>query len=123
MKSRVIVILNEQHQLLDEQRQILDFRFGTGKWEILHVPAGGWTLEQVWEVADKLSNFSTTVIFASPVPALMKELAYREGRRDGAEYGDAPFTVKLFHNDRREKKELPDGRQISVVAKEGWQLV
>jgi hypothetical protein len=30
---------------------------------------------------------------------------------------------QVFHNDRREKKELPNGKVIMTVAKEGWELV
>jgi len=32
------------------------------------------------------------------------------------------YEYYLLHNDRREKKELPNGRVISVVAQTGWQL-
>ena len=31
--------------------------------------------------------------------------------------------VLVFHNDKRQKRELPNGKIISVVAETGWQLV
>jgi hypothetical protein len=34
---------------------------------------------------------------------------------------DKEFFV--LHNDRREKKELPNGKVIMTVAKEGWMIV
>lgn len=52
------------------------------------------------------------VIFVSPIPYLIKFLA-----------GSTGTDVYVFHNDNREKKELPDGRIIQTVAKTGWQLV
>lgn len=53
------------------------------------------------------------VVFASPVPYLLKELACR--------FGDK--RVRVFHNDHREKVELPNGRVINKVASTGWQIV
>jgi hypothetical protein len=52
------------------------------------------------------------IVFASPIPALIKKATL--------EFGG---WVKIFHNDHREKKELPNGRIIMVVAQEGWELV
>jgi len=31
--------------------------------------------------------------------------------------------VHIFHNDNREKKELPNGKIIHTVAQKGWVLV
>ena len=37
----VIVLLNEQHKLLPEQKELLDSRFP--KYKVKSVPAEGWT--------------------------------------------------------------------------------
>ena len=50
-------------------------------------------------------------MFASPVPALIA-LAQRAG-----------VEVKVLHNDKREKKELPNGKIIMTVAQAGWVIV
>ena len=124
------VVLNEQHKLMDDQKRILDERFGTENWELFLVPKSGWKLEQMKEVAKKLLTgitcYSEVVVFASPVPALMALIA--EGvSKCSSEHGETGYTwwIPFFvlHNDRREKKELPDGRIIMTVAKEGWVIV
>lgn len=103
--KRALVILNEQHKLMDEQVAILD---GLFDWSVKAVPASGWSLSQMREVVQELKAFDGEVVFASPVPALLMGM---EGRGF------------LFHNDRREKKELPNGKVIMAVAQTGWQLV
>lgn len=59
-----------------------------------------------------------TVVFVSPIPALMVILAGVKGGVD---------RIYAMHNDKREAKEIrqPDGsiRIIHIVAKEGWVLV
>jgi hypothetical protein len=104
-KVKALVVLNEQHNLMDEQRSILD---GLFDWTIKPVPASGWSLSQMRGVIQELKAFDGEVVFASPVPALLLGM---EGRGF------------LFHNDRREKKELPNGKIIMTVAQTGWQLI
>ena len=107
--SKVKVVLNEQHKLMNDQVKILNERFGEENWELLMVPKSGWDLKEMKEVVETLKN--ETVCFASPIPALMKLVAAT----------DKEFFV--LHNDRREKKELPNGKVIMTVAKEGWVIV
>ena len=109
----VKVILNEQHTLLEEQKTLLDDKFGK-QWVILSVPAEGWNRSEIGEVAKRLVN--DTVVFASPIPLLLATLAYEQGC-------GSTCSVFLLHNDVREKKELPTGKVISVVAKTGWELI
>jgi len=105
MKTKALVLLNEQHSLMNEQVAILD---GLFNWSVKAVPASGWSLSQMREVLQELKAFDGEVVFASPIPALLM----------GMEGGGF-----LFHNDRREKKELPNGKVIMTVAQTGWQLV
>ena len=118
---KTIIIINETHSMMDEQRFIIEERFGQ-KYEFLKVPSQGWTLDEMERVIEEIweeymnSVGEMNIVFVSPVPYLLKELALL-----GAEY--TSFNVLVMHNDRREKKELPDGRIISVVAQTGWQLV
>jgi hypothetical protein len=120
----VRIIINEQHSLLPEQEKILNTQFNS--WEFYKVPANGWTLPEMKEIAKSLAN--DNVVFCSPVPVLLAELAKNAGFQDACSKVENGFSgqvpsVFVFHNDRREKKELPNGKVIFVIAKEGWQLV
>ena len=147
--KKAFVVVNEQHNLFPEQETILRERFD--EIEMVKVPASGWTLEEMKKVAAELHyraseaevrrhpetgkvvstlyswKTENAVVFASPVPFLMKELAQKAIAYDW--YGDYEgdlrhrYDVLVFHNDRREKKELPDGRIIQTVAATGWKLV
>ena len=110
--KKVQVIINEQHTLLPEQKQILHRVFSN--YEELKVPSDGWDLKTIKEKSLALASTSETVVFASPIPAMIKILAGHESDN---------FSVFVFHNDKREKKELPNGKIISVTAQTGWQLV
>jgi hypothetical protein len=118
------VIINEQHSLLPEQEKILNTMFSS--WDFFKVPADGWTLSEQKEIAKSLAK--DNVVFCSPVPLLLAELAKNAGFMDACSRVENGFSgqvpsVYVFHNDVREKKELPNGKTISVTAKEGWQLV
>jgi hypothetical protein len=119
--------MNEQHSLMKQQEVVL--REQLGDFEFLHVPAAGWTLEQQKEVAQEVLNMGkVNVVFASPVPLLLASLSFASGYgKAGNDTGQAfvgdNVTVFVLHNDVREKKELPNGKVVFTVAKEGWQLV
>jgi len=105
---KAIVIINEQHKLLLEQEEILNKNY-RNNWECLKVPADGWNLEEIKNKVKELKG--NIIIFASPIPAMIKFAML------------AGIEVRIFHNDNREKVELPNGKIISRVAQEGWQLV
>ena len=101
-----VLVINEQHTLLDSQRGALE-KFGwTGA--TLSVPANGWTLAEIKVIADKTPH-GCAYIFASPVPALMKIICRHR-------------RIYVFHNDLRDKVEV-DGKVTYRVAKEGWVIV
>jgi hypothetical protein len=115
LATKAIVVLNEQHSLMSEQEEILKDTFDS--FNIKSVPANGWTLEEMRNIAIELSGEmvkGVNIIFASPVPALMIFTAKLEMHNIG--------RVAVFHNDRREKKELPNGKIIFTVAQTGWEL-
>ena len=114
MKKTTIIIKNETHDILPDQAGYLPYHRACTFFE---VPAKGWSLEQIVNIANEIlwnrpENF---IISVSPVPVLLGLLAA------GADA--AGKRVYVFHNDHREKKELPDGKIIMVVAKTGWKLV
>lgn len=116
MKRKALIIINEQHTLLNEQKRLLDKHFKS--YEFLHVPASGWTLEEMEKIQYRLRD--RIVVFVSPVPYLLA-CAVRWSSH-GALSSNAT-KVYIFTNDRREKKELPDGRVIQTISPTGWQLV
>ena len=113
---KAIVIINEQHKLLPQQEILLRERFGS--YELLLVPARGWTREEVDRVYLELVRAPVRVVFVSPVPLLLARLSRAVGAG-----GSGAFGVFLFWNDRRVKQELDDGRIISRLDPEGWELV
>lgn len=121
-KGSTVVVINKQHQILPEQQNILIEQYK--KYYELKVPTEGWVKEEMIEVRQLFSN--QNVVFISPVPWLLMECAfwYSHGYYDISVGGDprAPYGCKVFCNDTREKKELPNGKVISVTAKTGWYL-
>ncbi|HHX32210.1 MAG TPA: hypothetical protein GX712_06435 [Bacteroidales bacterium] len=116
-KMPIYVIINETHSLLDEQKALIEkLRKDAFLCDDLHkvvtvkVPAKGWTLEQMKEKGKEMRG--SWVIFVSPIPFLIKYLSR-----------DMGTGVRIFHNDNREKKELPNGKIIHTVSRTGWQLV
>ena len=112
----MLLIINEQHSLFLEQEEILNKK---GGFETIEVPAAGWTLEEQQEVVEELmqllDNKHDTLVFVSPVPYLLKVMSLLSAEDN--------FVTLVFHNDNREKLELPNGIIIHKVVKTGWQLV
>jgi len=124
--KKALVIINENHSLMTEQKQILEKNYSS--IEFLKVPAQGWKLEEMRSIVEEISSmdlkgYYLDIVFVSPVPYMIRELTRREIFFVNEYAEQTNMFVRVFHNDVREKKELPDGRIISVVAQTGWQLV
>ena len=129
MESKAIVIINETHTLMEDQVRVLNKKFGEGNWKLYLSPKAGWSKNemdyQIQKIIKMVKEYGKLhVIFASPIPYMLMELTRREIDAPSAEYCESTgLFVHVLHNDRREKKELPNGKYIAVVAKEGWQLL
>ncbi len=132
---KTAVFINQQHELSDEQFGMLDGKFG-GDWDLVKVPAQGWSLTEQRQVAMKYFrpawdgglNYEQAC-FVSPVPYLLKHLSWEAGANSSAQEINHCVSSTIckacwtFHNDRREKKVLPDGRVIHTVSQTGWEIV
>ena len=110
-----LVILNEQHSLMENQIEVLNNQYGKGNWKLVSVPSQGLNIEEMNNIIGNqiMKNIGNgDLIFASPIPYMIKIAILILNNR-----------VKIFHNDNREKKELPNGKIIMTVAQTGWQLV
>lgn len=101
------IFSNETHTIMSEQESLLN---SLGDFEIVSIPSSGWNIEQQNSIFQKYKN--DKVVFLSPVPLLLALFS-----------ANSTGSVFLFHNDRRNKKELPNGNIISVVSEHGWQLI
>ena len=125
MQKKIFIIINEQHQLLPDQQHVLEKTFPQKHFEYVYykVPATGWTKNQIVLVANELWDMKPhAFVFVSPVPLLIKLLCERYGVVFATSHGIPP-QVHIFHNDKREKRELPNGKIIHSVASEGWELI
>ncbi len=106
--KHIVVVINEQHTLLYEQLTLLG-----DNWSTQTTPKNGLNLIDQRSLAASLIEHDrgNKIVFCSPVPFLLAKVAKEHP------------CVGVFHNDRREKKELPNGEVISVIAREGWEIV
>ena len=113
---KTTIIISEQHTLLPEQSEILKEKFV--EWTTILVPATGWTREEREIICDTLRG---NVVFVSPIPGMILDLAGRASF-ESCNYGAQTIRPWVFANDTREKKELPNGKVVSVTAQTGWYL-
>ena len=109
--ENVIIIINEQHTLSENQVNVLNETFNSESYNqvMVKVPATGLNLKEQLELCKTVEG---KVVFVSPIPAMIKRLVATKGADE----------VLIFCNDKREKKELPNGKVIYVVAQDGWYL-
>lgn len=148
--NKVLVLINEQHSLMPAQEEILKEKFG--QWEFVKVPATGWTIDEMKNVAQDLylalvetkpafpgaknnkmkavmtsntGKYNTAIVFVSPIPYLLKELTRLSVTGvPNSDVGETyeQFEIYVFHRDRREKTES-NGVITTTVSNDGWQLV
>ena len=113
---KTTIIISEQRTLLPEQEELLKEKFGT--WQTILVPATGWTREEREIICDTLRG---NVVFVSPIPGMILALG-RRASFESCNHRSQTVRPWFFSNDNREKRELPNGNVISVIAKTGWYL-
>jgi len=119
------IIINEQHELMVDQIRALTEN-GIKKYKTILVPAEGWTKEEMYII---LSSLKGDIVYVSPIPYMISRTASDAALNWASSLGGNccgrnPFITRclVMANDKREKKELPSGKVISVVAKTGWYL-
>ena len=123
--EKIILIINEQHTLFPEQEALMT---KLGDYKTIKSPSTGWTKEDMDKFTKEYGiGYRDTIVFASPIPYLLKklssELHYFESLDMSSDGVELMYKVLVFHNDNREKVELPNGKIINKVASTGWQLV
>ena len=123
--QKVVVIMNEQHTLLEDQRRSIAGIANDGSFTMFPVPSKGWTYKEMLNIRDEFAREckreTLTIIFVSPVPGLLMMLSRHEGVT--MKNGKSPLEVKVLHNDNRVAKELPGGKIIHTVAPTGWRVI
>lgn len=115
MEKKIYLLKNIQHSLLDDQVQVLrSMGFALDDIIIKNIPANGMNLQEIDSLAKEMNaeaeEDDISIIFVTPLMALSFKLT--------------PYVKEyVFFNENREKKELPNGKIINVIAKTGWQLV
>jgi len=114
----VNVVINEQHTLLPDQERIIK-EAGYDKIDFIKVSADGWDKSQMDDFINSY-NYRNDIVFVSPIGYMIKHVSSLMALKtmNNIQCGE----VLVMCNDNRDKKELPNGKIISVVAKEGWYL-
>ena len=111
---KTVVVINQQHSLFPIQRDLLDQKFSG--WEPRFIPASGWSLEQQIHFCKEELRGVDRVVFVSPIPYVLARLYFMSGQ-------GIPIGIYIFINEKRVKKELPNGKIIQTVAPDGWRLI
>ena len=111
---KTLVLMNQQHDLFPIQKELLNQKFPG--WKPVFIPASGWSLEQQIHFCKEELVGVGSVVFVSPVPYILARLSFLSGQ-------GRPLAVYVFVNDKRVKKELPNGKIIQTVASDGWKLI
>lgn len=111
---KVTLVINEIHNLLEHQEKVLKQTFGEEiEIERYNIPDKGLSVEEMKKVVEELSNRNhENIVFVSPIALMVGWLAQKKGK-----------TFYVFHNAKREKTETADGRLITRIVPDGWELV
>ena len=140
------VIINEQHSIMEEQDKLIRQKLGNlelidnpnmtemvsdegivGNYEVVKIPGNGLTRPEIEKLTNKLAYDAIIrgedIVVMSPIPLLLGKLAAEVARYDAEYVTGLTGGIYILHNDKREKKELPDGRVLSAIAQTGWELI
>ena len=114
---KINYVINQAHSLMEEQSEILNSLIDEGDDLIrVNIPEEGLTLSKQIELSHSLMDEMSEddyLVFVSPVPCM---LAYVSAQLETSQ------NVLVFGNDKRDKKELPNGKIIQTVSQTGWYL-
>lgn len=106
---KVIIVKNEQHTLLEEQKLILESKFSG--YEYLNIPKEGISIKEQLEIIEDLINKNVHIIFLSPIPLMLGKLSkYSQN------------SVYVFTNSKRNKSEK-NGQITFNIENSGWELL
>jgi len=115
-----LVVIDKQCSLLPAQIELLKDK----SIFLIRVPVNEISLDDQVRLAKTLSQILshyplTTVVFASPISFLLRELMVEIMFQNSVDY----IRVRLLYNNKQEEKTLPGGRMVYTVPAEGWRLV
>ena len=115
-----LVVVDEQYSLLPAQIELLKDK----SIFLIRVPVSETSLDDQVRLAKALSRIlshypSTTAVFVSPIPFLLRELMIEIMFQNSVDY----IRVRFLYNDKQEEKALLGERMVYTVPAEGWRLV
>ncbi|MDZ5005859.1 hypothetical protein GNF40_06875 [Clostridium perfringens] len=106
---KVIIVKNEQHTLLKEQKVILESKFS--EYEYLNIYKEGISIKEQLEIIKYLLKKKVDIIFLSPIPLMLGKLSkYSQN------------SVYVFTNSKRNKSEK-NGKITFNIENSGWKLL
>ncbi len=114
---KINYVINQAHSLMPEQDSILNSLIHEGDNLIrVDIPEEGLNLDKQIELAHSLMDEMREedyLVFVSPIPCMLGYICAQI---------ESSQNVLVFGNDRRDKKELPNGKIIQTVSQTGWYL-
>jgi hypothetical protein len=114
---KINYIINQVHSLMEEQSEILNSLIDEGDNLIrVDIPEEGLNLEKQIKLSNSLMDEMSEddyLVFVSPIPCMLGYICAQI---------ESSQNVLVFGNDKRDKKELPNGKIIQVVSPTGWYL-
>lgn len=114
MENAVYVFINKLHDLYPEQKWLLRERFGN--YAIYPLDVKDQTVKVMDKIVQKMAEKQATVIFATPVPYLIKKCALLEGR-------NGPIKTLVFQNTNRTPFRAYDGKIVTIARESGWEII
>ncbi|MDD3140470.1 MAG: hypothetical protein PHX08_16065 [Lachnospiraceae bacterium] len=115
--AEIKYVINQAHSLMEEQKEILNSLIDEGDNLIrVDIPEEGLNLDKQIELAHSLMDEMREedyLVFVSPIPCMLGYICAQI---------ESSQNVLVFGNDKREKKELPNGKIIQTVSQTGWYL-
>lgn len=119
MSVNAIVVMNERHVLIKEQKALFDLQFGN--WSVKHIVDGQWSHRYFMDFQEELEDSKVpNIAFVSPCSLLIAEMSFLCGMcsSEEAEYPNiwilhaANRVTKMFGSN---PKLIPDANSYILV--------
>lgn len=121
MQKKVVALVNERHDVALDHSNMLNLFFGSENWQVLKIKDRLWGSKYFAALHDYLRDKSSDVVFISPVPLLLAEMAYRSGKNSDSEQRSEP-KVWLMHCEKRVQVNV-DGKSLYFPSRDDWKLL
>lgn len=121
MQKKVVALVNERYDVALGHSNMMNMYFGSDNWQVLKLKNKFWSSKYFTALHEYLREKSSDVVFISPAPLLLAEMAYKSGKNSDSSQHPEP-KVWLMHCEKKVQVNV-NGKDMYFLSNGDWKLL